>query len=112
MAPLTTLVKKQGGIRPTAVCEVLRRPISHLCCWATKSELPDIFLPYGQIGVGVPGGMDAAVHALSSYITTHGSNPNLCCLKIDMSNAFNECHLSSFLRSLHCDFPSLYDWSQ
>ena len=59
----------------------------------------------------MPGGLDAAVHALSSYITTHGSDPNLCCLKIDMSNAFDECHRSSFLRRLHCDFPSLYDWS-
>ena len=28
-----------------------------------------------------------------------------------MSNAFNECHRSSFLRRLHCDFPSLYGWS-
>ena len=110
--PLTALVKKQGGIHPIAVSEVLRRLISRLCCWAVKSELPDIFLPYGQIGVGVPGGLDAAVHALSSYITTHGSDPNLCCLKIDMSNAFNECHRSSFLRRLQCDFPSLYGWSQ
>ena len=111
-APLTALVKKLGGIRPIAVGEVLRRPISRLCCWAVRSELPDIFLPYGQIGVRVPEGLDAAVHALSSYITTHGSDPSLCCLKIDMSNAFNECHRSSFLRRLHCDFPSLYGWSQ
>ena len=30
-----------------------------------KQDLPDTFLPYGQIGVRVPGGLNAAVHAVS-----------------------------------------------
>ena len=100
-APLTALLKKQGGIRPIAVGEVLRRLISRLCCSAVKADLPDTFLPYGQVGVGVPGGLDAAIHALSSCIARYGSDPSLCCLKIDMTNAFNECSRVSFLGRLH-----------
>ena len=56
-----------------------------------KEDLPDTFLSYSQVGVGVPGGLDAAVHTLSACIARYGSDPNLCCLKIDMTNAFNEC---------------------
>ena len=110
-APLTALLKKQGGIRPIAVGEVLHRLISRLCCSAVKADLPDTFLPYGQVGVGVPGGLDAAIHALSSCIARYGSDPSLCCLKIDMTNAFNECSRVSFLGRLHKEFPALFGWS-
>ena len=88
-APLTALFKKHdgGGVRPIAVGEVLRRLVSRICCAAVKSKLPDIFLPYGQVGVGIRGGLEAAVHSLSSFIGAHGDDPTLCCLKLDMSNA-------------------------
>ena len=39
-APLTALLKKQGGIRPIAVGEVLRHLASRLCCSHVKSSLP------------------------------------------------------------------------
>ena len=111
-APLTALHKKQGqaGIRPIAVGEVLRHLISRICCNAVCPKLPDILLPYGQVGVGVPGGLEAAVHSLSHYISQHGSDPDLCCLKIDMTNAFNNCDRASFLRRLHIVLPELYAW--
>ena len=92
--PLTALYKKQGGggVRTIAVGEVLRRLISRDCCAAVESKLPEIFLPYGQVGFGIPDGLEAAVHSLSSFIDTNGDNPTLCCLKLDMANAFNSCH--------------------
>ena len=113
-APLTTLYKKQGGggVRPIAVGEVLRRPISRVCRAAVKSKLPEIFLPYGQVGVGIPGGLEAAVYFLSSFIDTYGDNPTLCCLKLDMANAFNNCHRISFLQRLHRNLPELFGWVQ
>ena len=52
-APLTALVKKKGGYRPFVVGEVIRRLVSKLRCAAVKSQLPDLFLPYGQVGVGI-----------------------------------------------------------
>ena len=109
---MTALHKKQGqqGIRPIADGETLRRLISRICCAALRSKLPDIFLPYKQVGVGVPGGLEAAVHTLSHFINTHGNDPSLCCLKIDMSNAFNNCHRESFLGRLRRELPELYSW--
>ena len=41
--------------------------------------------------MGVRGGLEAAVHSFSTVIDSQESDPNLCCLKIDFSNAFNEC---------------------
>ena len=111
-APLTALRKKSGGIRPIAVGEILRCLASRLCCMAVKSPLPEVFLPYGQVGVGVPGGVEAAIHALSALSDKHGHNVDLCCLKIDFSNAFNECFRLSFLHCLHREFPALFGWAQ
>ncbi len=112
--PLTALYKKQGGggVRPIAVGEVLRRLISQVCCAAVKSKLPEIFLPYGQVGVGIPGGLDAAVHSLSCFIDTYGDNPTLCFSKLDMANVFNNCHRITFLQRLHRDLPELFGWVQ
>ena len=111
-APLTALYKKQGGIRPIAVGEVVRRLTSRLCCSAVRQNCPDVFLRTGQIGVGIHGGLEAAVHSLSTVLDSQGSNPDLCCLKIDFSNAFNECNRSSFLDQVHKDFPEIFAWTQ
>ena len=111
-APLTALYKRQGGVRPIAVGEILRRITSRLCCSAVKPRLPEFFLPSGQVGVGIKGGLEAAVHTLSGFIESHGDNPDLCCVKIDFSNAFNECQRSTFLRRVQRDFPEIFAWCQ
>ena len=69
-APLTVIYKKQkgGGIMPIAVEKTLRRLIICVYCSAVKSQLPDVFLPCGQVGVGTSGDLEAAVHSLSSFI--------------------------------------------
>jgi len=54
--PLTALLKKGGGVRPTAVGEVIKRLASQLCSLAVRPSLLGVFLPYGQVGVGIPGG--------------------------------------------------------
>ncbi len=46
--PLIALRKKCGGVRPTAVGEVLRRLASRVCCTAVRPHLPAILLPYGS----------------------------------------------------------------
>ena len=74
--------------------------------------MPEIFLQYGQVGVGISGGLKTATHSLSSFIDSHGSDPTLCCLKLDMSNAFNNCQHECFLQSLHQELPGLYAWVQ
>ena len=111
-APLTALYKKQGqeGIRPIAVGETLRRLISRVCCAAVQSKLPTIFLSYKQVGVGVSGGLEAVIHTLNYFINSNDNNPSLCCLNIDMANAFNNCDRHSFLNRLQRELPELYSW--
>ena len=53
--------------------------------------MADTFLSYGQIGVGVKGGLEAAIHGLCKLIMDESENDDFCCIKVDMKNAFNEC---------------------
>ena len=91
-APLTALAKQPTGFRPIAVGEVLRRLISRIGCAAAKSQLQALFQPSGQVGVGVSGGLDAAIHGLRVFLTDHDADEDLCCLKVDMANAFDTCN--------------------
>ena len=109
-APLTALKKTAGGLRPVAVGEVLRRLVSRLGCSAVKLRLPYLFLPYGQVGVGIYCGLEAAVHSLRTFMVDHGEDEALCCVKVDMSNAFNECSRTSFLDRVRQDLHELYAW--
>ena len=110
-APITALHKKNGGVRPIAVCETIRRLVSRVCCLSVKDNLPDLFLPYGQVGVGIKGGLEeAAIHSFRHFLHSHKDNPDLCAVKFDMHNAFNEVQRTSFLRQLECRFPGIYPW--
>ena len=71
-APVEALRKMSGGVRSITIGEVLRRLVSRVRCSAIKSRLPDVLLPYGQVGVGVKGGLEAAVHSIRSYIEEYG----------------------------------------
>ena len=100
-APLTALAKKGGSFHPIAVGETLRRLSVHL-------SLPELLLPFRQVGVGVPGGLEAAVHSLHTILSMHSSDSS-CCL---MTNVFNECSCTSFLFRCHSDLPELFAWVQ
>ena len=96
-APLTALRKGENSACPIAVGDVYRHLASHLCCAAVRTELPELFLPYSQVGVGSKRGLEVATHALRLYIEEHGQEQDLCLLKIDIQYAKSS---SSFLTSL------------
>ncbi len=74
-----------------------------------KSRLPNLFLPYGQVAVGVTGGMEAAIHTLRSYIiTSNWDSEDLCCVKNDFRNAFNKRHREHFTSHVKVDLPDLF----
>jgi len=54
-APLYPLRKKDDGVRPIAVGEVLRRLVSKCFCARLKTRSEKIFVDVGQVGVGVKG---------------------------------------------------------
>ena len=61
---------------------------------------------------GNKGGMEAAIHTLQTFIEENGNNEDLCCVKVDMANAFNNCDRSIFLNRLHKEMPDLLLWVQ
>ena len=108
--PLTALLKKNGGVHPIAVGEILHRLASRLCCEFAFPFLSDFFLPYGQVDVGIPGDLEVAIHAVHHSLSQFGNDESLALLKIDMKKAFNECNRSAFLDGVCKEFPEISPW--
>ena len=77
--------EKNGWVRTIAVGDVFHRLVSNLSCRAIKPNLPSFFIPYGQVGVGVNGGMMAAINALRLCISEKTDDESHCLLKVDMA---------------------------
>ena len=56
--------------------------------------------------------MEAPIHTLQTFIEEIGNNEDLCCVKVDMANAFNNCDCSSFLNCHQKGMPNLVPWVQ
>ena len=59
-----------------------------------------------QLGVGTPGGCEAAVHAARRYLESLPSDHVL--VKLDFTNAFNGLHRRQMLLSVYSRIPELY----
>lgn len=103
-ANLIALNKKDGGIRPIAVGCTLRRIASKACCKFIISDLIDKFEPH-QLGFGIKGGCEAAVHAVRTFV---GKNINEVLLKVDVKNAFNSVNRSAILNEIQKCTPKMY----
>lgn len=57
-------------------------------------------------------GLEAAIHLSRLVIEHHKSNPDMCLLKLDFSNAFNQCSRERFLERINRDFPEILGWVQ
>ncbi|XP_029656802.1 uncharacterized protein LOC115230817 [Octopus sinensis] len=104
-ANLLPFSKKDGGVRPIAVGNVFRRLASKIACWSVSPDLSKNFVPT-QVGVGVPSGCEAAVHAARRYLST--ATPNRVLVKLDISNAFNSVRRDSLLDACLSRCPSIY----
>ncbi|KAL0829371.1 hypothetical protein ABMA28_004148 [Loxostege sticticalis] len=62
-ANLCAFKKKDGGIRPIAVGCTFRRLAAKICCRAISDGLAAYFEPV-QLGFGIKGGCEAAIHSL------------------------------------------------
>ena len=106
---LIALRKKDGGIRPIAIGNVFRRLASKIIAKKVIPLVSAEFKPI-QLGVGVPGGCEAAVHAFRSLIEseTTSSDKNLIAIKLDMRNAFNSIRRDHILEVCLRRTPSVY----
>ena len=78
--------KKDGGVRPIAVGFVWRRLAAKIHCCHIIERCANLFSPR-QLGVRIPGGAEAAVHATRIYLDN--LQPGNILLKIDFQNAFS-----------------------
>lgn len=101
---LFALRKKSGGLRPIAIGYTWRR-LASKCANAYAIPRLTSFLSPKQLGVGIPGGCEAAVHATRRFLANTG--PDSVVVKLDLSNAFNSLHRDSMLASVNNVIPEL-----
>ena len=104
-ANLTALLKKDGGIRPIAVSCTLRRLVAKIAASKVREELTSLLAPR-QLGFGIKGGAEAAVHAARMYAGDLDDNHWI--VKLDFKNAFNSLRRDKMLLAVHELAPALY----
>lgn len=105
-AGLVALPKPNGGVRPIAVGELLRRLAGKCLMSLVRSEAGSFFWP-AQVGVGVSGGAEKAVHALRAWTARHSAASSKALVKLDFTNAFNCVNREVALRAVATHFPAL-----
>ena len=104
-ANLTALHKKDGGIRPIAVSCTLRRLVAKIAASKVREELTSLLAPR-QLGFGIKGGAEAAVHAARLYAGDLDDNHWI--VKLDFKNAFNSLRRDKLLLAVRELAPALY----
>jgi hypothetical protein len=102
---LMALEKKSGGVRPIAIGYTWRR-IAAKCANKYAIESIGDYLRPIQLGVGTPGGCEAAVHATRRFIEY--MPVDYCVVKLDFSNAFNSLHRDAMLNAVLEKAPGIY----
>ena len=109
-ASLFPCKKKDGGLRPIAVGEVLRRLTSKCVAKAVQSEALRVLAPL-QVGVGVPAGCEAIVHSMADVLEDSSIPPEgRFTLLVDFSNAFNSVDRGAMFREVRSRIPSMAAW--
>ena len=102
-ASLTALTKKEGGIRPIAVDCTLCRLAAKVAGFRVRDKMAALLAPR-QLGYGVRGGAEAAVHAARLYVQ---DLQHRCVLKLDFRNAFSTLRRDKMLQAVQNLAPDL-----
>ena len=110
-ASLSGIAKPQGGVRPIAAGEVLRRLVSGIAARKalSNSKVKDAFKGI-QYGVGEPGGAERLVHLVDRAWAAHATTPDTLAVKIDAKNAFNNIGRDWMLHSVAELCPEIYPY--
>jgi hypothetical protein len=63
-----------------------------------------------QLGVGVRGGAELAVHLVRSVVEAHGGDDSFALRTFDFTNAFNEVSRQKILDNVQEKYPELYPY--
>ena len=102
---LIALSKKDGGVRPITVGYTLRR-LTAKCANNHVIERRSKALQPQQLGVGVAGGAEAAVHAVRRLMSNLPDDHVI--VKLDFSNAFNCIRRDLILEAVAARSPEIY----
>ncbi|GAV09740.1 hypothetical protein RvY_19228 [Ramazzottius varieornatus] len=108
-ASLTALKKKDGGLRPVAVGNTLRRLAGKIVVKRVGRVLEEQVRPE-QVGCGTRGGAEAAVHAVRCFLE-EGRDESQVLLKLDFKNAFNTIHRDVLLRVIRDSSPKYFPFA-
>ena len=108
---LFAALKKQGGHRPIAVGEFFRRLTSK--CIGKKATIDTApYLAPLQLGVGVRGGAEAAIHAANAIFNdTEIPVSRKWVLQVDFANAFNGISREEMLAEIRRQCPKASAWA-
>ena len=109
-ANLTPLRKPDGGVRPVAVGETLRRLVGKAILATAIAKAQVGGLAPTQVGVGVSGAAEAVAMGTQAIINRLAGDDDWAILKVDMSNAFNSVHRSAVLDGSREHCPALYNF--
>ena len=98
--------KRDGGIRPIAVGDLLRRLASKCVAEAVSGKAAALFSPL-QHGVGVRNGCEAIVHATRGALDKDGTK---FVMQADFINAFNTADRAVALQEVAHHFPEILPW--
>ena len=104
-ANLTALHKKGGGIRPITVSCTLHHLVTKIAAGKVKEELTSLLAPQ-QLGFGIKGGAEAAVHAARMYAGDLDDHHWIG--KLGLKNAFNYLRRDKMLLAIWELAPALY----
>ena len=111
-ATLLACQKKGGGLRPIAVGEVLRRLTFKCLSCSVREQAIQTLAPL-QVGVGVKGGCEAIVHAVSRTLEDPNIPPDeQWTLLLDFTNAFNNISRDYMFEEIRSHVPTISAWME
>ena len=100
--------KKEGGLRPIAIGYTLRHLAGKCANKYATAKLASHFAPI-QLGIGTPGGAEAAIHAVRRY--AENLPKDYIIAKLDFKTAFNTLRRDTMLEAIRRELPELYNFA-
>ena len=107
-ARLVAVAKPNGGVRPIAVGETLRRLAAKCVHEATLSAVSSYLLPT-QVGVKVPNAAELVAHKVKAWRQENRQDEII--VQVDLRNAFNSIDRNVLLREVRERVPALYPYA-
>ena len=100
--------KKDGGLRPIAIGYTLRRLAAKCANKYATAKLASYFASI-QLGIGTPGGAEAAIHTVRRY--AENLPKYYIIVKLGFKNSFNTLSRDTMFEAIRRELPELYNFA-